>query len=338
MSANDPQRTSARSPKIPASWSRTLDGVAARPDELGTLARVFTNMGETVLAREVKLDTLVEERTRALALRTEQLESLSTKLSKYLSPQVYASIFQGTQPVGIASNRKKLTIFFSDLVGFTETTETLESEELTSILNHYLDEMAHIALKHGATLDKYVGDAIMAFFGDPETKGVAEDAKACVAMALEMQARIAELEVEWREQGHERSLRARMGINTGFCTVGNFGSQDRMEYTIIGAAVNLASRLEAAALPGTILIAHETWALVKASFVTKKTPPFKVKGISQPIYAYEVLSRRDTANIIRRSADGVRVTIDLGRSDKAQAIAMLKELIGEIDPGARGVS
>ena len=184
---------------------RSLDGVAARRDELGTLARVFTNMGETVLAREVKLDTLVEERTRALALRTEQLELLSTKLSKYLSPQVYASIFQGTQPVGIASNRKKLTIFFSDLVGLTETTETFELEELTGILNHYLNEMAGDRSQiHGATLDKYVGDAIMAFFGDPETKGVAEDAKACVAMALEMQALIAELDAEWREQGNQR--------------------------------------------------------------------------------------------------------------------------------------
>jgi class 3 adenylate cyclase len=317
---------------------RSLDTVTARPDELGRLARVFTNMGETVLAREEKLDTLVEERTRALALRTEQLESLSTKLSKYLAPQVYASIFQGTQPVGIASNRKKLTIFFSDLVGFTETTETLESEELTGILNHYLNEMAGIALKYGATLDKYVGDAIMAFFGDPETKGIAEDAKACVAMALEMQARIAELDAEWREQGYERPFRARMGINTGFCTVGNFGSQDRMDYTIIGAAVNLASRLEAAALPGTILIAHETWSLVKGTFEAKQTQPFKVKGIAQPIQAYEVLGRREAANIIHRSADGVRVSIDLGRSDKAHAIAMLKELIGEIDPGAPGAS
>jgi adenylate cyclase len=85
------------------------------------------------------------------------------------------------------------------------------------------------------------------------------------------------------EQGHERPFRARVGINTGFCTVGNFGSQDRMDYTIIGAAVNLASRLEGAALPGTIVIADETWALVKGSVLTKQTPPFKVKGIAQPI-------------------------------------------------------
>jgi adenylate cyclase len=311
-----------------------LATVSARPDEIGTLARVFTTMGETVLAREEKLDTLVQERTQALAFRTEQLETLSTKLSKYLSPQVYASIFQGKQGVEIASNRKKLTIFFSDLVGFTETTENLESEELTGILNRYLDEMAGIALRHGATLDKYVGDAILAFFGDPETKGVAEDAKACVAMAIEMQHRIGELEAEWHEQGIERRLRARMGINTGFCTVGNFGSQDRMDYTIIGAAVNLASRLESAAQPGTILISHETWSLVKHVVEAKETPPLKVKGIAQPVHAYEVVALREAAsNVIRRSADGLRVSIDLGRSDKTQAIAMLKELIGEIDGG-----
>jgi class 3 adenylate cyclase len=294
-------------------------------------------MGQTVLAREEKLDTLVQERTKALAERTEQLETLSTKLSKYLSPQVYASIFQGTQPVGIASNRKKLTIFFSDLVGFTETTETLESEELTAILNRYLNEMAGIALKYGATLDKYVGDAILAFFGDPETRGVAEDAKACVAMALEMQTRIAELDAEWRDMGHERPFQARMGINTGFCTVGNFGSQDRMDYTIIGAAVNLASRLEGAAHPGTILITHDTWSLVKDLVDAKETPSFKVKGIAQPIQAYEVLglSGAPSAKIIRRNADGLRVTIDLGRSDRDEAVRVLKELIGEIDGDAR---
>ncbi len=312
-----------------------LASVSSRPDEIGRLARVFSNMGETVQAREEKLDTLVQERTKALAERTEQLETLSTKLSKYLAPQVYASIFQGKQQVEIASNRKKLTVFFSDLVGFTETTENLESEVLTFILNRYLNEMAGIAMRYGATLDKYVGDAVMAFFGDPETKGVAEDAKACVAMALAMQQRIGELELEWQDAGLERPFRARMGINTGFCTVGNFGSQDRMDYTIVGSAVNLASRLEGAAHPGTILMAHETFALVKDVVLAKETPPFKVKGVAEPIRAYEVLGLREQspAETIRRSADGTRVTIDLARGDKQETVRALKELIGEIGSG-----
>jgi adenylate cyclase len=310
-----------------------LAAVTSRHDELGRLARVFSNMGQTVLAREEKLDALVQERTKALAERTEQLETLSTKLSKYLAPQVYASIFQGRQQVEIASNRKKLTVFFSDIVGFTETTENLDSQELTSILNRYLNEMASIALKYGATLDKYVGDAIIAFLGDPETRGVAEDAKACVAMALEMQQRIAELDSQWQADGFERPFRVRMGINTGFCTVGNFGSQDRMDYTIIGGAVNLAARLESAADPGKILMARETWSLVKDVVIVKEIPPLTVKGIAHPVPVYELLGLKSSmpTKVIRRNIDGMQITIELGRSDREQTVQVLKELIAEID-------
>jgi adenylate cyclase len=314
---------------------KSLDAVTARPDELGRLARVFSGMGQTVLAREEKLDTLVQERTKALGERTEQLETLSTKLSKYLAPQVYASIFQGRQQVEIASSRKKLTVFFSDIVGFTDTTENLDSEELTSILNQYLNEMAGIALKYGATLDKYVGDAIIAFFGDPETRGVAEDARACVAMAVEMQQRVAELESQWQDDGLERPFRVRMGINTGFCTVGNFGSQDRMDYTIIGGAVNLAARLESAAEPGKILIARETWSLVKDAVIAKEIPPFTVKGFGQPLKVYELLGLRESVSTktIRRNIDGMKITIELARGNREQTIQVLKELIDEIDVG-----
>jgi class 3 adenylate cyclase len=124
------------------------------------------------------------------------LEALSKKLSKYLSPQVYSSIFSGSKEVKIASSRKKLTVFFSDIADFTATTEDLESEELTTVLNHYLTEMSEIALAHGATIDKYIGDAILAFFGDPETKGVKEDGMACVNMAIAMQERMRELLME----------------------------------------------------------------------------------------------------------------------------------------------
>ena len=126
----------------------------------------------------------------------------------------------------------------------------MESEDLTQLLNHYLTEMSKIALDHGATIDKYVGDAILMFFGDPETRGVKEDALACVQMALTMQKRMSELAEIWRDIGIETPLRCRIGIHTDYCTVGNFGSEDRMDYTIIGGAVNLASRLEQEAPPG----------------------------------------------------------------------------------------
>ena len=123
--------------------------------------------------------------------------------------------------------------------------------------------MSKIALDHGATIDKYIGDAILAFFGDPETRGVREDALACVKMAIAMQKRMRELEAEWRDRGLEKPFQIRVGVSTGFCTVGNFGSEDRMDYTIIGGGVNLASRLQSNAMPGGIVLSHETWSLVK---------------------------------------------------------------------------
>ncbi|MCK1713062.1 adenylate/guanylate cyclase domain-containing protein [Bradyrhizobium sp. 143] len=219
-----------------------------------------------------------------IALKNKRLESLSSKLAKYLSPQVYDSIFSGKQEVRITSDRKRLTVFFSDIAGFTETSERLESEDLTQLLNHYLTEMSRIALSFGATVDKYVGDAIVAFFGDPETQGIKEDALACVKMAIAMRERLHDLRHIWRDAGIEKPLECRIGINTGYCTVGNFGSEDRMEYTIIGSGVNLAARLESAATPGEIPFAH-----VKDEVYCEECEPIKVKGFSHLIHTYRVI-------------------------------------------------
>lgn len=120
--------------------------------------------------------TDLKKREKELTSKSNALEQLSNQLAKYLSPQIYDSIFSGKQEVKLVSERKRLTIFFSDIVGFTATTEKLESEDLTNLLNHYLTEMSQIALNHGATIDKYIGDAIVIFFGDPETLGVKGDA------------------------------------------------------------------------------------------------------------------------------------------------------------------
>jgi class 3 adenylate cyclase len=143
--------------------------------------------------------------------------------------------------------------------------------------------MSRIALDFGATIDKYVGDSIMAFFGDPESKGVKEDARACVNMAIAMQRRMRELQSEWLDMGLERPFELRIGINTGFCTVGNFGSADRMDYTIIGNEVNLAARLESLAEVGGILMAHETHALVKDTVMAEEGGTLSVKGFAKPV-------------------------------------------------------
>src|SRR6516164_9383223 len=168
-----------------------------------------------------------------LEAKNDFLDSLSTKISRYLSPQIYRSIFSGQKDVTIHTERKKLTIFFSDIQDFTGITERLQPEQITRLLNDYFTEMSKVALAHGGTIDKFIGDAMLVFFGDPETRGDAEDAKACLRMAIEMQHRIAGLNAAWRQTGIEDPFRVRMGINTGFCNVGNFGSNDRMDYTII---------------------------------------------------------------------------------------------------------
>lgn len=280
----------------------------------------------------------LDEQKELLGQKNQELEVLSTKLSKYLSPQVYESIFTGKQEVKLASRRKKLTIFFSDVVDFTKTTQNLEAEELSDLLNHYLTEMANIALEYGATIDKYIGDAMLLFFGDPETKGAKDDAKSCVLMAIAMQRRIRKLEQEWRDKGLERPFRVRIGIATGFCTVGNFGSQDRMDYTIIGNQVNLAARLESSAEPGGILIAHETYSLAKDDILAEEQPLLTVKGFDKPIHCYKVVGIYDDlaeeGRIVRHQKHGIQVFVDpdkLTGDDRGEAIEALKDALGKLE-------
>ena len=149
--------------------------------------------------------------------------------------------------------------------------------------------MSKIATEYGATIDKYVGDAIVMFFGDPETRGVKQDALAAVKMAIAMQKRNAELGEVWRDAGIQTPLRCRIGIHTDFCTVGNFGSADRMDYTIVGGAVNLASRLEHEATPGSVLISYETYANVKDEIVCEEQGNISVRGIAYPVMTYRVV-------------------------------------------------
>ena len=221
------------------------------------------------------------------------LASLSMKISRYISPQVYKSIFSGQKDVTIHTERKKLTIFFSDIQNFTATTERLQPELITQLLNEYFTEMSAIAHEHGGTIDKFIGDAMLIFFGDPETKGDRADAQACLRMAWNMQRRLMELNAKWRAAGIEVPFKSRIGINSGYCNVGNFGSADRMDYTIIGAEANLAARLQAVAEPGGIVISYETFALVSDIVTSHALPQITMKGISREVIPYAVDSMID---------------------------------------------
>jgi class 3 adenylate cyclase len=301
----------------------------------GLFAVAFSSVQWRQAKRFRKLNHELEEANGFLA-------AVSLKISKYLSPQIYKSIFSGEKDTIISTERKKLTIFFSDIKDFTSTTERLQPEDLTALLNEYFTEMSVIALRHGATVHKFIGDAMLVFFGDPETKGVTEDARACLLMAVDMQRRLSQLNAEWRKRGIEEPFRARMGINTGFCNVGNFGSEDRMDYTIIGAEANLAARLQTIAEPGGIVMSYETYALVRDMVRARPIAPIQMKGISREVVPYVVEGlveeMQQRANVISEHATGVDLFIDLEVIDQADAQRtkkMLQEALSALDAKAK---
>ncbi len=229
-----------------------------------------------------------------VAHQQQQAVDLSRKLAKYLPPQIWGSLFSGKRDAKLGTRRKRLTVFFSDIKGFSNVSEDLPLDKLTRMLNTYLNEMTRIALRHGGTIDKFIGDAVMVFFGDPVSKGSKQDAYNCVAMAIEMQRHMKLLRQRWEREGIREKLDIRIGINTGYVTVGNFGAESRMDYTILGTDVNLASRLESACRPGRILLSQATWELVNERILCQDRGEIEVKGFNRPIPVYEVQDFRGT--------------------------------------------
>jgi len=219
----------------------------------------------------------------------EKVTRLSDKLKAYLPRQLVDSLAEGGRDAHPDYRRRRLTVFFSDVQGFTKWTDRLEPEEVREILNHYLSEMSAIAHKWGGTIDKFIGDALMVFFGDPEFTDDRDHALRCVRMAMEMQQRMRSLRNEWRDVGHQEPLRIRIGINTGYATVGAFGSDDRLNYTALGSAVNLAARLETACAPDRITISHTTYSLIKDEIDCEEKGEIEVKGFAEPVKIYQVL-------------------------------------------------
>jgi adenylate cyclase len=285
---------------------------------------LVTAIGLAFIGLQRHQSGVIRRFNRELGRANEFLASVAKKLAKYLSPQHYHTIFSGEKDVVVATERKKLTIFFSDVVGFTSTSERLQPEELTALLNEYLTEMSRIAVAHGGTVNKFIGDAILVFFGDPQTRGVMEDAKACMLMAFDMQKRLVELNVQWRSRGIEEPFRARMGINTGYVNVGNFGSDDRMDYTIIGAEANLASRLQSIAEPGGIVLSYETYSLVRQMVRARPLDPITLKGIARPVVPYAVDGQLDDAagrnsEVISERGAGLDLFLDVRALDAPAA-------------------
>ena len=244
---------------------------------------------------EAELNQLSKEQVKlnqTLSDQNNKLETLSSKLSKYLSPQVYDSIFSGKSEVRVGANRKYLTVFFSDIASFTEISDQFEPEILTKSLNAYLNEMAIIAIRHGATIDKYIGDAIMAFFGAPvRSDKHAADACRCALQNLQ---RLEELNDELASK-ELPTIDIGIGINTGDMSVGNMGSQTVRNYTIMGDAVNLGARLEGINKQyGTrIIISEFTESELPDEFIRREIDWVRVKGKELPVRIFELLLEGD---------------------------------------------
>jgi class 3 adenylate cyclase len=294
--------------------------------------------GMTFLGIQQRQAQRIRSINRELESANDFLATLSTKISRYIPPQVYNSIFVGQKDVTIHTERKKLTIFFSDIQNFAATTERLQPELLTQLLNEYLTEMSAIAHEHGGTVDKFIGDAMLIFFGDPESNGDRADARACLRMAWHMRSRLLELNAKWRVSGIEQPFRSRIGINTGYCNVGNFGSADRMEYTIIGAEANLAARLQSIAEPGEIVTSYETYALVSDIVSAHPLPAITMKGIAREVVPYSVDSIADPSaeksNVIVERVPGLDFYFDPSiakSSDPARVRSVLENALSALE-------
>lgn len=339
MDGYEVMRRLARDPRtadIPVIFLTALGSVADEQKglDLGATDYITKPISPPILLARVRLH--LERSANA-----KRLKDLSEQLSRYLAPQVYQSLFDGSRHAEIQTQRKRLTVFFSDIKDFTALTAQWQPEEVTLLLNSYFAEMSQIAAEYGATLDKFIGDAIVIFFGDPHSLGPRQDALQCVRMAMAMQKRMQDLQRRWRSMGISKTFEIRVGINSGFCDVGNFGSALRMEYTIIGREVNLAARLEQAAEPGGILISSETHALVQGEILADARDPLLAKGFSEPIAIYAVrntaLAPAGDAGIIQSDKPGLRMDIDLGRltdAERAQAAAQLRKALESLEAPA----
>jgi adenylate cyclase len=268
-----------------------LEGLEIGADDY--LAKPFN--ARELLARSKNLITLrqqekeVKQLNRVLEKKLkDQLEELvkNKKLSKYFSQKLLRRLLSAD--TSLDTERRNITILFIDLCGFTDMTDRIESEKVSGILNQYLSEMVLLIEQHGAALIQVIGDGLMVFLGAPEQMDENEQARRALNLSIAIQHKITELAKGWFINGLEYEGPARIGIHQDYVTVGNFGSQNMMEYTAVGRGINLASRLEASCTPGHIKVSNPVYLLTKDEFNYGATVEENFKGFSRKIRVCEL--------------------------------------------------
>ena len=239
------------------------------------IAATFALIG--ILARRY----VQEEKEKEVVRRT---------FESYFPPQVVKKIMANPDAVALAGQKKELTVLFSDIKDFTRYSATISARHVQELLSEYFEAMTEIVFRFGGTVDKFIGDGLMVFFGDPDPQP--DHAERCVRAAIEMQKKAREIRRKWEERG-DMPIRIRIGINTDEVVVGNMGSARRLSYTALGSGVNLAQRLESNAPVGGILISKRTYELVKNHVPIEPRGDMVVKGLDEPIEVYEVRMGRE---------------------------------------------
>jgi len=276
-----------------ASEEMKLEGLKTGADDY--LAKPFS--ANELIARSRNLITL-RRQAKELKFMNQQLEKQvhdqleelirNRRLSSYFSRKLLQRIMSQEEAVGLVTERRNITIFFSDLCNFTDMTDRMESEKATKLLNEYLSETAALVEQHGATVVQIIGDAIMAFFGAPDEMDSKQQAIKAVELGIAMQYKVKELSASWLSRGMEYEGQARIGIHQDYVTVGNFGSHNLMEYTAVGRGVNLASRLETSCTPGNIKVSHPVFLLTSEIFNYGPLKDEKFKGFSRQLKVCEL--------------------------------------------------
>ncbi len=276
-------------PYAPAIIDRSMDSQQTPSWAGGVVAPIMLFFGFCFF---LSLMMLASRRLQTVQLREarEKVERSAQLISRYLPSQVAQRIISGEHDNQFRPVRSRLTLFFSDVVGFTGIAEDLDPEDLSRMLNEYFSEMTQIADRHGGTVDELSGDAILIFFGAPSATDDRDHALRAARMALEMQQAIEALNQAWSRAGIDAEFRVRMGLNTGLVTIGTFGSSGRMKYAVLGKHVNLAARLQAVCDPGKVLISQSTWLLVRDQIACMPKGEATLKGIARPVEIYEIAS------------------------------------------------
>ena len=300
--------------KLNALMARAEDLAAGRPDDdpVKTLLADMLAQAQTTqrrLDRLVKRSDATEEK---LFDANRSLETITENLSRFVPETVVNALMNGGHEQVAEIKRRNLTVFFSDIVGFSTIATRKEPETLAHLIMEYFTEMTEICRQYGGTLDQFIGDAIVIFFGDPETHGTKADALAAVHMALDMQDKLTALRAKWQAEGLAQDIHVRMGISTGYCHVGNFGSKDRLHYTAIGNAVNEAARIESLAAADTVVMSEDTYKLVSSEIEAQSLGHENLKGRDHPVELFRAARRRDEKDVVMTalSGEGYNVIID----------------------------